>query len=83
MLLGEQGILIVLSLPLAFLFAWALSVLIATRFESDLYRIPVVVNPESYVFGAGMVAVAAALSGLIVSRRIDRLDLVAVLKTRE
>jgi len=83
MLLGEQGILIVLSLPLAFLTAWGLSLLIATRFESELYRIPIVVNPGTYLFGAGIVTLAAALSGLIVSRRIDRLDLVAVLKTRE
>jgi putative ABC transport system permease protein len=83
MLLGEQGILILLSLPLAFLTAWGLSVLIAVGFESDLYRIPVVVNPASYLFGAAIVTLAAVLSALIVSRRINRLDLVAVLKTRE
>ena len=83
MLLGEQGILIVLSLPFAFLAAWGLSLLISARFESDLYRVPVVVNPVTYVLGAGIVTVAAALSALMVSRRIDRMDLVAVLKTRE
>jgi putative ABC transport system permease protein len=83
MLLGEQGILIVLSLPLAFLTAWALSVWISMGFESDLYRIPVVVKPGTYALGAAIVALAAALSALFVSRRIDRLDLVAVLKTRE
>ena len=83
MLLGEQGILIVMSLPFAFLTAWTLSVLISAGFESDLYRIPVVVNPGTYFFGAGIVALAAALSALIVSRRIAGLDLVAVLKTRE
>lgn len=83
MLLGEQGALIVMSLPFAFLTAWGLSVLIGAAFESDLYRIPVVVNPGTYLFGAANVALAAALSALMVRRRIDRLDLVAVLKTRE
>ncbi|HET9951132.1 MAG TPA: FtsX-like permease family protein [Candidatus Eisenbacteria bacterium] len=83
MLLGEQGILLALSIPLAFLTAYGLGVLISVAFESDLYRIPMVVNPASYLFGAGIVTLAAALSGLIVSRRIDGLDLVAVLKTRE
>ncbi len=83
MLLGEQGILIALSLPLAGAIAWGLSALIATRFESDLYRIPMVANPVTYLFGAGLVTVAAVLSALLVLRRIDRLDLVAVLKTRE
>ncbi len=60
-----------------------LSELIGAAFESDLYRIPVVVNPVTYALGAGVVTVAAVLSGLVVRRRIDRLDLVAVLKTRE
>lgn len=83
MLLGEQGVLIVLSLPLGFLTAWALSVLIGVAFESDLYRIPIVFKAGTYLFGAGIVTVAAALSALSVRRRIDRLDLVAVLKTRE
>jgi putative ABC transport system permease protein len=83
MLLGEQGILIVMSLPAAFLTAWTLSTMISAAFDSDLYQIPVVVNPVTYAFGAALVTVAAALSGLIVSRRIGRLDLVAVLKTRE
>lgn len=83
MLLGEQGVLIVLSLPFAFLTAWALGVLIGMAFESDLYRIPVVVSPGTYLFGAGIVTLAAVLSALIVSRRIGHLDLVRVLKTRE
>jgi putative ABC transport system permease protein len=83
MLLGEQGVLILMSLPFAFLTAWALSLLISWRFASDLFRMPVVVEPGTYMFGAGIVAVSAALSALSVKRRIDRLDLVAVLKTRE
>ncbi|HEU4333324.1 MAG TPA: FtsX-like permease family protein [Candidatus Eisenbacteria bacterium] len=83
MLLGEQGILILLALPLSFLIAWGLSILIGMAFESDLYRIPVVVKPGTYIMGAGIVTLAAALSALLVRRRIDRLDLVAVLKTRE
>jgi putative ABC transport system permease protein len=83
MLLGEQGVLIVSSLPFGFLTAWALSLLIAVRFQSDLFRIPVVINPGTYIFGAGIVTLAAAMSAFAVRRRIDRLDLVAVLKTRE
>lgn len=83
MLLGEQAILVLLALPLSFLTAWGFSVLIGRAFESDLYRIPVVVKAGTYIMGAGIVTMAAALSALLVRRRIDRLDLVAVLKTRE
>ena len=42
-----------------------------------------VVEPVSYAWAAVAVVVVSALSGLAVRRRLDRLDLVAVLKSRE
>jgi putative ABC transport system permease protein len=83
MLLGEQAILTALALPVGFAAAYALCWLIAVRFESELYQIPVVVAPKTYLLGAIVVILAAALSGLLVRSRVARLDLVAVLKTRE
>jgi putative ABC transport system permease protein len=83
MLLGEQAVLIVLSLPFAFLTAWGLTLLIAVRFESELFRMPVIVEPQTYIVGAAIVGIAGLLSAVAVRRRVDRLDLVAVLKTRE
>ncbi|MCC6929620.1 MAG: ABC transporter permease [Gemmatimonadaceae bacterium] len=83
MLTGEQGALTVASFPVAFAVAYLLTWLIAVRFESALFRIPVVARPATYLFGAGVIAMAAALSAVAVRRRVDRLDLVAVLKTRE
>ena len=70
-------------MPVGFAIAYLLSWLVAVRFDSELFRIPVVVAPASYLFGAAVVAAAAALSGLAVRGRVARLDLVAVLKTRE
>jgi putative ABC transport system permease protein len=49
----------------------------------ELFRIPLVLEPDTYALAATVVLASAAVSGLIVRRRIDRLDLVAVLKTRE
>lgn len=83
MLLGEQAILTALAVPAGFAIAYGLCWMIAVRFESGLYELPVVVAPRTYLLGAAVVAVSAALSGLVVRRRIARLDLVAVLKTRE
>jgi putative ABC transport system permease protein len=83
MLLGEQAALTMLALPVGFAIAYLLSWLVAVRFDSELFRIPVVVAPASYLFGAATVVAAAALSGLAVRGRVARLDLVAVLKTRE
>jgi putative ABC transport system permease protein len=83
MLLGEQLVLAVVSLPAAFLVAWSLCWLVAVRFESELYRIPVLIEGTSYLFGVAVIGVAGVLSALAIRGRIGRLDLVEVLKTRE
>ena len=83
MLLGEQAVLVIASIPCAFAVAWGLTWLIALRFESTLFRLPVVIDGSSFLFGVAVVAVSAVLSGFLIVRRVARLDLVAVLKTRE
>jgi putative ABC transport system permease protein len=83
MLLGEQAVLMVASMPLGLGIAYGLSWLISVRFESDLFRIPVLIEASSALFGVVVVAVAGGLSALAVRGRIANLDLVEVLKTRE
>ena len=51
--------------------------------ENELYRIPLVITDQNIARASLILAIAAAFSGLVVRRRLDRLDLVAVLKTRE
>jgi putative ABC transport system permease protein len=51
--------------------------------ESELYRFPLVATPQAMAWAALTVVVASAASGLVVRRRLDRLDLVGVLKQRE
>ncbi|HAM33065.1 MAG TPA: ABC transporter permease [Deltaproteobacteria bacterium] len=82
-LLGELGVLTLAAIPLGFLIAQGITAYIAERMKSDLYRVPMVMEWSSYGFAAAVVIVAALLSGLLVRRRLDRLDLVAVLKTKE
>ncbi len=82
-LLGELAFLTLAAIPLGFLIATGLIVLIVHSVDSDLYRIPLVIEPSVYSFSALVVAVSTVLSGVIVARRLGRLDLVAVLKTRE
>lgn len=83
MLLTEQAVLTVASLPFAFLVAYFFTWLIAVRFASTLFRIPLVAEPVTYLFGAVVIIAASAASAVLVRRRLDRLDLGAVLKTRE
>jgi putative ABC transport system permease protein len=81
--LGELAVLTLAALPLGFLFGRGLCAYIVTAVQSDLFRVPVVLENETYALGAAVVLVSASLSGLIVRHRLDHLDLVAVLKTRE
>jgi putative ABC transport system permease protein len=83
MLLGEQALLTLVALPLGAVIGFAVCALLALRFESDLFRLPLAVSARTYLFAFVTVAVSAAASGFAVRRRLDRLDLVQVLKTRE
>jgi putative ABC transport system permease protein len=52
-------------------------------FDQELFRFPLVVSHFTYAFSASVVLLASVVSGLLVRRRLDQLDLVAVLKSRE
>jgi putative ABC transport system permease protein len=82
-LLGELAVLTLAAIPVGFVTGRALAAYIVAHLRSDLYRVPLVLAPNTYAFAATVVLVSALLSGLIVRRRLDHLDLVAVLKTRE
>lgn len=81
--LGELGMLTLAAIPLGFLLGNGLCAYIARALSSDLFRIPAVIEPSTYSLAAAVVVVSACLSGLIVRYRLDHLDLVGVLKTRE
>ena len=82
-LLGELALLTLSALPLGALLGYGLAWLMVVSFDTELFRIPLIINTATYAYAALVVVVAALASGLLVRRRIDHLDLVAVLKTRE
>ncbi|MCA8927656.1 MAG: ABC transporter permease [Alphaproteobacteria bacterium] len=82
-LLGEAAILTLIALPLGCLGGWGMAWLIVQSFETELFRLPFVVGETAYANAVIAVLVSAVLAGLLVRRRLDRLDLIAVLKTRE
>jgi putative ABC transport system permease protein len=83
LLLGELAIGIAIALPLGMALGWALVHGIAGALQSDQFFFPVVIQPRTYAWAAIAVLAAGVASALIVRRRIDRLDMVAALKTRE
>ncbi len=82
-ILGELGLLTLAALPPGFLMGRGLCEYLSTALETDLFRIPVVLEPATYSLAASVVLVSAVLSGMIIRYKLNRLDLVAVLKTRE
>ncbi len=82
-LLSELAILTVAAIPVGWLFGYGFGYLLIQSFSSDLYRVPFVIDRETYAVAGLLVLCAAAASALIVRRRVDRLDLVSVLKTRD
>lgn len=83
LLLGEMAIGIVIALPLGMALGYGLVHLISLLLKSDQFFFPVVIRPATYAWAALAVLASAAASALVVRRHIDRLDMVAALKTRE
>ncbi|MEJ8572489.1 ABC transporter permease [Microbaculum marinum] len=82
-LLGELAILMLASLPLGWGLGYAIAWVTVAGLQSELYRVPLVISRQTYAMSSLVVIGAALASALIVKRRIDRLDLIDVLKTRE
>jgi putative ABC transport system permease protein len=82
-LLGELAAVTLMAIPIGLILGYVFAGLLVAAFNTELYRFPLVVSSRTYAYAASSVVLAAALSGLAVRRRLDHLDLVAVLKTRE
>jgi putative ABC transport system permease protein len=82
-LLGELALLTILALPAGAVIGYGFGRLIMAGFNNEIYRLSFYVSPSTVAWAFLTVIGAAALSGLAVRRRLDRLDLVGVLKTRE
>lgn len=82
-LLGEIALLTLVAIPLGCLAGYAFAGAVTTSMDTEVYRIPLIVNQSTFAFAAATVIVATLISGLIVRRRIDQLDIVSVLKTKE
>ena len=82
-LVGEMMLIALIAQPFGWLFGAGIARLMTNAFTSDLYSIPLVLEPARFTFASLVVLGAALASVMIVRRRLDRLDLVSVMKTRE
>jgi putative ABC transport system permease protein len=82
-LLGELALLTLAAVPLGMVIGYLMALWASLGLDTEVYRIPLVINRSTYAMAAVVVFLAAIGSGLIVRRGLGALDLVAVLKTRE
>jgi putative ABC transport system permease protein len=82
-LLLELALLTLIAQPPGWLMGYGLAWFMKTQLAGELMRVRLVVTSSTYVYASAIVIVAAVISGLVVRERINRLDLVAVLKTRD
>lgn len=81
--LGEIAVQVLAALPVGVLLGWAFGQAIASSLPDELYRLPVTLDPADLLRAIGVILLASFGCALLVRRRLDRLDLVGVLKTRE
>ena len=83
MLLGEQAAVMLVALPLGIAFGAGFSLALARGFETERFHFPYVVALRSQLLAIGVVLCAAVVAGLVVWRRVGRLNMVTALRTRE
>lgn len=82
-LLGELGLLTLLAIPLGLVIGYGLSAYIIANFQYELFQIPFVISTRTYTLAALVVLIAAGFSGFLVRQKLHKLDMIAVLKTKE
>jgi putative ABC transport system permease protein len=82
-LLLELALLTLLAQPPGWAIGYGLAWIMRTNLAGEVMRVRLVIENLTYGLASATVIAAALVSALIVRRRINRLDLVAVLKTRD
>lgn len=82
-LLGELGLYTLAAIPLGLVFGYGLCAYLAFAFDTDLYRIPLVLGLKVYAFASLVVIVSFIISALMIWRNLAQLDMVAVLKSKD
>lgn len=83
LLLGEQALITLFAIPMGWLIGYSMAWLVVQGMATDMFRIPYVLNPQTWLYSALITMAAALASGIAVRRRLDHFDLISVLKTRE
>jgi putative ABC transport system permease protein len=82
-LFAELAVVVLLAQPLGWLIGYGIGLAMVAAFSSDLYRVPFVMGREVFATASLVVLAAALVSAFAIRGRINNLDMIEVLKTRE
>jgi putative ABC transport system permease protein len=82
-LLGELGAQVLLGIPLGLLIGTGWARWIAANMVPEEFDFPVYISPTTYAAATVIALVSGLVSALLVRQKLDRLDLVGVLKSSE
>jgi putative ABC transport system permease protein len=82
-LLGEIGTITLLGIPFGLVMGYWFAWILTWFFDQEVFRFPFVISRSTYGLAAATVLAASVVSALLVRRKLDHLDLIAVLKSRE
>lgn len=82
-LLGELALLIFVALPIGCLIGYGQAALWVMSMNTDLFRLPLIVDRATFAWSITAVLAATIISSLVVRRKLDSLNIIDALKTRE
>lgn len=80
---GEIGVLTLIAIPVGFIIGVGLCALMSYGMQTEIYRIPLVLMPSTFATAATVVLVATGLSMLIISQKLNHIDILSALKAVE
>jgi putative ABC transport system permease protein len=82
-LLGELGIQVIIAIPMGLIIGTWLARAMMSATDPETYRFPAIISTQTYAFAIVVALASGVVSALLVRRRLNQLDLIGVLKTRE
>ena len=82
-LLGELALQVLLAIPIGLVLGAWMADEMMNMADPEQYRLPITLSSVTFAYAGGVTIVAGAVSALLVRRKLDKLDLIGVLKTRE
>jgi len=82
-LIGELAVQVIVGIPLGLVMGKGMVRGMLAANDPEGFRFPPMMNHHTYAFAVLVIVIAALLSAALVRRKLDKLDLIEVLKSRE